>query len=207
MSLSPTTIEQGGFWVRMTVTGEGTHWQPSTSQLAFGPNITADQGDNYGTPTTLDTVVHVGWDAAPGPRAVTVTTGSEVVTLHNAVTVVRREPPTARIEPTSARAGDTVTLRFIGTGTRWKQNSSQPGPGGRTVAYFSGGGIRSVADPTDSQFSPTVTSPTEMTAVIVIDPTAAPGVRDIAIANSSPLDMVERFAIAGAFTVLPPTIP
>ena len=207
MSLSPTTIEQGGFWVRMTVSGEGTHWQPSTSQLALGPNITADQGENHGTPTTLDTIIHVSWDAAPGPRAVTVTTGSEVVTLPNAVTVVRRERPMARIEPTSARAGDTVTLRFIGTGTRWKQNSSQPGPGGRTVVRFSGGGIASVADPTDNQFSPTVTSPTEMTAVIVIDPTAAPGVRDIAIANSSPLDMVERFAIAGAFTVLPPTIP
>ena len=45
-----------------------------------------------------------------------------------------------------------------------------------------------------------------MTVVIVIDPTAAPGVRDIAIANSSPLNMIESFALAGAFTVLPPAV-
>ena len=148
VSLSPTTIEQGGSWVGMALTGEGTHWQSRPPAGCAGSNITVDHGENsLGSPTRLGTVIHVSWDAAPGPRAVTVTSGSEVVTLPNAVTVVRRERPTARIQLTSARAGDTVTLRFIGTGTRWKQDSSQTGPGGRTVVLFSGAGIGSRRTP------------------------------------------------------------
>jgi hypothetical protein len=125
VSVSPATIELGsGCYNEITLTGDGTHWGFG-SALDLGPGIRvaiiAPQ-----SPTRIVAFVVADYSAPPGPRAITVRAGDEVVTLPNAVTVVAREQPTVTVTPSSApvNAGF-ITVTLTGRGTRWAQGVTQ----------------------------------------------------------------------------------
>jgi hypothetical protein len=182
----------------MGVRGAATNWDASVSNISLGPGTAVDNGMIAGSATQLSAPFSVNWDAAPGPRSVTVTTGSQVLTLSNALTIVARSRPTvALVSPNSARAGATnVTVTITGNGTRWKNADSDPGPGARTWLYLTSGTV---------QITPTrtVNSPTQMTAVFDIPSTAPTGPWNITIHNGGPAANTERIEIPGGFTVSP----
>ena len=174
VSVTPNTAEQGAMGYKVTLNGNLTHWRNGTPAVSFGPGITILGQPQAVSADRMSVLLQVTYAAAPGPRAVTVTTGTEVVSLANALTIAARtEPRIESISPNTAPAGSqNVPVVFVGSGTRWEQ--------GQTRIHFSGTGISVVGDPA-------VTSPTRMTATFSIDPTSTPGARDLTVLNGGPV--------------------
>ena len=189
LSISPNAVEQGvsaGNALVMTLTGQGTNWQQGTTTANFGPGITLT-GAQVQSPTRLTTVIQlVDYSAVPGPRAVTVTTGSQVVTLPSALTVISRTRPTVQISPNSALAGQQgVTVTFTGNGTRWEQGTTAVIPTRQGVTVS----------------EKTVNSPTSMTVKLDISSSTAPGPVDITVLNSGSFIGTDIISMPGAFTI------
>jgi hypothetical protein len=187
LSVAPNTIEQGAtLSPALTFTGRGTNWRQGTTTVNFGPGIVLQGAVQVQSPTQLTAQVAVPYAAAAGPRAITITTGSEVVTLPNALTVVaRRQPDITQITPNTANVGQQgVTVTLTGVGTRWAQGQTVLGP-------LPGISVKNV----------TVTSPTSMTVTFDINPSAAAGPRDLTVMNPGPVVASDIITRAGAFTI------
>ena len=89
--VSPATARKGQQNVTVQLTGMGTHFAKEITTLNMGPGITVVGPLNVTSPTSASAVVNIDAGTAVGARAATVTTGSEVVSLTEAFTVV--EPP------------------------------------------------------------------------------------------------------------------
>jgi hypothetical protein len=193
LSIAPASIEQGvSASDEITLTGEGTHWQQGTTTVNFGPGVTIQGGVRVVSPTSLTTHLSVGYAAAHGPRTISVTTGNEIVTLPNALTIIAREQPViTQISPNSAPAGaQNLTVTFTGRGTRWEQGKTNfllhNAPGLTQASAIS------------------VNSPTSMTVSLNIAPSAAPGPREITVLNAGVVVGSDIITVANAFTVNSP---
>ncbi len=89
--VSPNTGLQGQANLPVTITGQFTHFAMTTSQVSFGAGITVNNIFVTNT-TTLIANINVAGNATVGGRTVTVTTGSEVVSLTNGFTVQQGPP-------------------------------------------------------------------------------------------------------------------
>ena len=105
--VNPNRDQQGRTRLDVVITGQSTHFAAGTSAVSFGAGITV------GTVTVTDAThltaqISISMAAALGGRTVTVTTGSEVVSLVNSFTVANHLFISAR-DP-DANAGGT---RFV----------------------------------------------------------------------------------------------
>lgn len=182
-----TSVEQGSLSNMLALVGEGTHWQYGATTVSFGPRMVLAHFEVL-SPAEIAVKVAPDFDATPGPRDVIVTTGNEVLTLRNALTIVAREKPEiASISPNVAPAGTDVTVTFTGRGTRWAQGKTELSL--RFAEGFSQvGALR-------------VESPTRMTATLRIDPTAAPGPRQLSALNKAGELVADIIVVPNAFTV------
>jgi RHS repeat-associated protein len=177
-TISPTAGPQGQGG-QVTVTGLNTHFAQGTSTLDMGPGITVSSV-TVTCPTCLSAQVAIATTAPTGPRDVTVTTGTEVVTLTGGFTVLPGTPILTSEVPASGAQGQSLSVAFTGAFTHWAQGTTQ-------VSIGAGITVTSV----------TVSSGTNLTAQISIDPVATVGPRTPIITTGT-----EVVSVAGIFSVL-----
>jgi hypothetical protein len=91
LSAVPNSGQQGQQNLSVNITGQLTHFTQGSTQVSFGAGITV------GTITVTDAThliaqITIDPAAAVGARTVTVTTGTEVVSLSNGFTVTAAAP-------------------------------------------------------------------------------------------------------------------
>jgi hypothetical protein len=205
---TPRTVEQGAFDTVMTLTASGTHWTQAR------PVVTVEPGFGYAvsdavviSDTELMVPLAIQFSAAPGPRTISVTAGTEVLALANAFTITARaRPELVSVTPLRARQGDrNLTIQMTGRNTRWAQgatrvriamavNGNQPAP--------------ETPPPGVNVLSTTVHSATSATAVIDVEPDAVPGAYWFSVFDTAPPDwlkIIDGFVVEpGAGGTAPP---
>ena len=185
-TVSPEFIRRGNNYslIGMVIAGTNTNWQPGTTTVSFGPGVIVDNLQ-VNSPTSLSLAVRAANDAPLGPRTVTVTTGSEVVTLAGFEVVDSAAAAIESLNPSAGTQGaQNLSVTVTGRSTHWLPSNAS--------AFF-GPGI--------TVSSVTVHSPTSLTAVLDIDPQAAPGAREVGIVRGLPGVVGEATYRANAFTV------
>jgi RHS repeat-associated protein len=177
-TVSPNSGSQGQGG-SVGIVGLNTHFVQGVTQVSFGPGITVSN-INITCSTCLTVQLQIAVTAAPGPVTLTVTTGLEVATLVGGFTVLAGTPFISSFGPTTAPQGaQNVTLTVNGQFTHWAQGTTQ-------VSLGSGVTVGSIA----------VTSATNLTAQLSIDPAAGVGTRILTVTTG-----VEVVSIPNVFTV------
>lgn len=116
LAVSPTSGNQGQTMV-VNLTGTATNWVSGQTSASFGGEINVDWV-NVTSATAATAQITISATAALGPRNVTLTTGSEVVTAVDGFTVNAVTPPGAASSTVSTLAGSAGTPGFAdGTGS------------------------------------------------------------------------------------------
>jgi RHS repeat-associated protein len=203
LSISPSSAFQGQS-LSVVITGRGISLANGISQARFGPGIAVGGGiaGNYGpitvtSPTTATAQLMIVASSQPGPRTVSVQTGTAVATTADAFAVAGL-PYLSSVSPNSARPGQTVTVTIAGVYTHFSA--------GTTQASF-GPGI-SVGGGPPGGFGPvTVVDSQRVTAQISAGPSAALGVRTPTLrTGTEQAVLMDGFSIFGAITGTPPTV-
>src|SRR5207249_2055345 len=119
-----------------------------------------------------------------GTNAVTVTTGSEVVTLNNGFAVTAGLPLLVSVIPNSGQQGQHLTVNVVGQFTHFS-------PGTTTASFVAGVSVASL----------TVNSSGSATVVLNISSVAATGARTVTLTTGG-----EVAALTSGFTVTPGTL-
>ena len=154
LSSAPTSAEQQAM-VTFTILGQATNWQQGVTTLSFGSGVMVNSV-TVNSPTSITAVGQVAPTAYTGYATLTVQTGSQFLTLPNALLITAGPATIAGLNPSSAPQGDTLNVEVTGANTNFAQGS--------TVANF-GPGI--------ATNSLTVNSNTSATANITISPSAS----------------------------------
>ncbi len=180
-TVSPNSGQQGQGGP-VGIVGLNTHFVQGTTQVDFGAGITVSN-INVTCPTCLTAQLQIAAGALPGPRTVTVTTGTEVASLANGFTIQPGTPIVTSFAPTSGQQGQTFTLTVTGQFTHFTQGTTQVSLGaGITVSNVS------------------VSSTMNLTAQVVIDPAAAVGTKTLTVTTGT-----EVVSVANVFNVLAAT--
>ena len=178
VSVSPNTVTQGQT-TTLTITGEFTNFQQGVTQVSLGQGITIGS-TTISSPTSIAVVVTVAPDATLGSRTLTITTGAEQLTLAAAVTVAVSGPALTLIDPNSARPGQSLNVRIVGSLTHFTQAASQ-------VNFGAGITVNSVS----------VVNGTSLNANLTILPDATLGGRTVTVTTGA-----EVASLANGFFVL-----
>ncbi len=179
-SVSPPAGQQGQQNLSVAITGQFTNWFQGTTTASLGAGITV-VSLTVNSPVTATAVVNIDAAAAAGARTVTMTTGSQIISLPNGFTVTPGTPVVQTLSITSGQQGQqNLSVAITGQFTHWVQ--------GTTTANF-GAGI--------TLASVTVSSPTAATAVVNIDPAAALGARTATLTTGA-----EIASLANGFNVI-----
>src|SRR5437762_10303273 len=81
-TVNPGSGQQGQQSLSVNLTGQFTHFVQGTTTASFGAGITV-VSLTVNSATTATAMLNIDATAATGNRTVTLTTGPEVVTLHN----------------------------------------------------------------------------------------------------------------------------
>ena len=166
--LNPNTGQQGQQNLSVTISGQFAHFAQGTTAASFGAGITV-ASLTVNSPTGATAVLNINPAAPVGSRDVTLTTGSEIVTLPSGFGITASAPAITQINPnTGQQAQQNLQIAITGQSTHFAQ--------GTTTANF--GASVTVA-------SLTVNSPTSATALLNIDPAAAGGARDVTLSTGS----------------------
>jgi len=176
-SISPVSAIQG---TNLTVilNGAFTNFTPQVTTAFFGSGISVGTVTVNG-PTLASVPIAIAAGATFGQRSVTVTTGSEVVTLLNGFTVVQGTPTVTQIDPNAGQQGLTRSVAITGVFTNWQNTVT-------SVSYGAGITVNSNV----------VSSATSLTTDITIDADATLGPRDVVITTGA-----EVLTVANGFTV------
>ena len=179
-TVNPSAGHQGQN-LAVTVTGLFSGFVQGSTQVTFGADVTV-VNVTVASATSLTAQLEIANIAAVGSRTLTVTTGSEAVTLNNAFTVTSGLPVLTIATPNSGQQGQNVTLAVTGQFTHFAQGTTQVSMDGVTVS------------------SVTVTDPTSLTAHLTIPATAAVGSRTLTVTTGT-----EAPTLSNAFSVTPGT--
>ena len=166
-SVSPNSGPQGQGGP-VAIVGQNTHFVQGTTQVDFGTGITVSNV-TVGCPTCLTVQLALAPTAPAGPHTVTVTTGTEVVSLVGGFTVIPGTPILLTINPAGALQGQTVPVAVTGQYTHFTQ--------GTTQVSFSGTGVTAP--------SVSVTSSTSLTAQVQVAANAAISTRDFTVTTGT----------------------
>jgi len=165
-SVTPNTGNQGDSGTQLQVVGINTHWGPSTV-FSFGSGITVTNAV-VTSETNATITISIAPLATVGPYNLTATTSGEIATLTNAFVVNAETPLVLSSAPASAEQQAMVTFTILGQATNWQQ-------GVTTLSFGSGVMVNSV----------TVTSPSSITAVGQVAPTAYTGYATLTVQTGS----------------------
>jgi len=192
--LSPSTGQQGQQGLSVVITGQFTHLLQGSTTASFGIGITV-ASLTVNSATSATAVLNIDPTATAGTSNVTVTTGSEVVTLTNGFTVTPGTPVLTQLNPNTGHQGQqSLLVTIAGQFTHFVQ--------GTTTSNF-GSGITVV--------SLTVSSATSATALLNIDPAAPAGARAVTLTTGTEVDSLNNgFTVLGGqltLSVQPPVSP
>lgn len=174
----------------VAITGQNTHFVQGITQLDLGAGVSVSNVA-VSCATCLSAQAAIAEMAALGPRTVTVTTGSEVVTLANGFTVTAGTPRIISFNPTGGRQGQTFTLTVVGRFTHFAQGTT-------SVALGAGVSIGSIS----------VTSPTSITAAVTIAADATLGTRLLTVTTGAEVVSVpDVFNVQAGIPVLLSSTP
>jgi RHS repeat-associated protein len=182
-SVRPGSALQGQT-VTVTLGGQKTHWSAGTTQVDLGPGVTVT-AVTVSSATSLTAQLTLDVAAVIGPRAVTVTTGGEVVSLAYAFQVLSASTPLLlSVTPNTAEQGKVpVSVSITGQNTHFMQGLTQ-------VALGAGVSVGSIA----------VSSPTALNAQLTIAAGAALGYRTLVVTTNG-----EAVSLPRAFVITVPT--
>ena len=184
--VNPNSGQQGQQNLSVTLTGQSSHFLQGASQASFGAGVTV-ASLSVKSLTSATAILNVDAAAAIGARAVTLATSGEVGTLNNGFTVGPGTPILLSVNPNSGQQGQqNLPVIITGQFTHFLQGTSQANFGaGVTVASL------------------TVNSPTSATAILNIDPAAAPGARTVALTTGAEVaTLANGFAVTASAPVL-----
>jgi IPT/TIG domain-containing protein len=189
-TLTSVSPNQGirGTTVTVTLTGTDFVIGASTSVVVDGSGVAVvDNSVTVNSSTSLTARFAIDVAAAPGPRAVTVTTVGGTSGAQT-FTVVTPPPPTlTSVSPDQGVRGTVVTLTLTGT-------NFVAGQGGTTVL---------VGALTVPSINVAVHSSTSLTAVFLLDVAAAPGPRPVTVTTGGGTSGAQTFTVV---TPPPPTL-
>ena len=189
-SISPNAGLQGQQTLSVVITGQSTHFTSGSSTVSFGADITVNSV-TVGNVTSLTANIMIPASANLGAHSITVSTGSEVVSLANAFAVQPGTPVLTQVSPNVSTQGQqgVYVATMTGQFTHFVQST--------TVVSF-GSGITVV--------SLTVSSATTATAVINIDPSAIAGARTVTVTTGSEVATLANGFTVGVATNQPPVV-
>jgi hypothetical protein len=157
LSSGPGSVEQQGAAV-FTILAQATTWSSATPPVvSYGGDITLGPVQ-VTSPTTITVQGAVSATAYPGYRNLTVTTGTQVLSIDNAVYIGPGPAVINSVNPSTGGQGVTFSnVQISGINTHWVQ--------GVTMLTFPGVLVNNY----------TVLSPTLITADITVDLTTTPG--------------------------------
>jgi sugar lactone lactonase YvrE len=178
-SISPTSAIAGA---TITLAVTGTNFSPGTTLAVSGAGVSV-LSVSITDPGTLSAILSFSAGAAPGPRTVTATSiaGTSQPATFN---VIPQAPTITSLTPGSASPGTTITATITGTNFV---------PGGTTVSV-SGTGVKVT--------SLNVVSPQQMTATLVLDSTAATGLRSLTASTAGGTSNSVSFNVVSQPTTL-----
>jgi len=197
-SLSSITPAMGSQGASLTVqlNGAFTHFTQGVTTVNFGNGITAGTVTVNG-PGTASVPINISNGTAAGPRSVTVTTGTEVVTLSGGFTVQTGTPAITLISPNFGIPNSSVSVSLTGQFTNWVN--------GTTVASFGpnisvGGAAAGIAGPI------TVTGNTSATASLSISAGATLQGQNVVVTTGTEVEMVVNGFTVQNNSTTPPTL-
>jgi len=199
VSISPN-VQGQGVTNTFTITGNFTHFSTSSVVAVSGTGVTvgAIVGGTL-TPTSLQVPFTVANLSPAGARTVTVTTGTEVVSLNanaaGAYTVLAGIPNITQISPNIGVPNSTVPVTVTGIYTNWAN--------GTTVASF-GPGISVNGAAAGTAGTVNVTGPTTFTAVLTIDAGATIQAQNVVVTTGAQiLTATDGFQVLTSTTTAP----
>ncbi len=190
-TFNPSSAHQGTAET-VVITGTNTNFG-STTTVNFGTGITTGTVTVNG-PTSASVPITVGDSAATGSRNVTITTGSQVVTV--SFTVIAGVPAVTLISPNTIQPTQTESVSITGAFTNWAA--------GTTTANF-GPGIAVGGGPVGGFGPVTVNSATSLTANLVTSG-ASNGYRTVQIQTGSQTLTVTNGMFVETCTTNAPTV-
>jgi 6-phosphogluconolactonase (cycloisomerase 2 family) len=183
--VSPVGGQQGQT-LTLNIIGQFTHWGAATT-ATFGPGVTLVGNLQIADSQTASAQVSIDPLANVGPRTVTLTTGTEIVS-GAFFSVTPSAAVITGISPTTANQGaQNVLIQINGNATHWAQ--------GATQFYLTGDGI------SFNGFQ--VTNATTAIADITISPTATPSARTVYMATGGEiLSKANSFVVTGGIPAL-----
>jgi hypothetical protein len=164
--------------VILTIIGQFTNWSQAQTTVAIGNGVNVT-GKTVTGPASITANATIDWFAPLGPRTMTVTTGSQVLTLPSALLVTAGPAFVSQVTPGQAGQNVPVSVVVTGTNTHFAQNS--------TSANFG---------PDVTINSVQVTSLTSATINLTASCTAAPGPRTVTLTTQNEVATAQN-----AFTV------
>ena len=176
----PYAGQQGQAGLAVTITGQNTGFVQGTTQVSFGVGITVTSVA-VTDPAHVTAMLSISAGAALGFRDVTVTTGTQVVTLADGFTVTPGTPVITLVNPNSGQQGQTnLAVTITGQYTHFSSAS---------VVTFSGGGITAGA--------PTAATATNLTVPVSIAANAPLGAQGIQLVTGA-----ETVSLANALSLI-----
>jgi hypothetical protein len=184
-----------GHILPVTITGQFTHFDQSTTKVAFPGGAGIDvESITVNSPTSVTASVSVrqstSWPSPASQVDVLVTTGSESVRAPAAFSVVWQQLPVpVMLSPNSGQQGQTVTITVTGSSTNFVQGVTVGSfPTAQAIQLVPIGGV-------------TVSSPTSATMRFTISPTTT-WLGNVQLGLVTPKGIAEEHAF-GTFTILP----
>ncbi len=181
LTIDPPAAQQGQT-VPFAVTGQFTHFVQDTTRVDLGPGV-QPSSIVVTSATALAGQLIVAPDAPLGSRTLTVTTGAESAALAGAFTINAGNPTLTLAEPPTSQQGQTLTVVVTGAFTHFAAGTTVDVGAGATV------------DRVD------VTSPTSLSAHVVVDRFAIPGARTVAVTSGAEVVSASLFAVAAGPTI------
>jgi hypothetical protein len=161
LSAGPGNVQQQSS-VTFTVLSQATHWTSNPPMVNYGTGITLTNMQVTGD-TSLTVEGYVQPTTTVGYRNLTVTTGTQILSLPYAVYVNNGPAVVNAVSPTTAGQGANLNVAITGINTHWVQ------------------GVTQLTFPQVLVNSFTVTSPTTATANITVSTYATPGLVNVTL--------------------------
>jgi RHS repeat-associated protein len=124
VSASPNSAAQGQQNVSVILTGQFTSFAQGSTQVSFGSGVTVNS-ITVTSATSVTASISVAANAPIGPSAIKVTTGTQIVSLANGLSVTAGLPVLTVVSPNTGQQGTGLTVSVTGQYTHFVQGLSQ----------------------------------------------------------------------------------
>ncbi len=135
---SAPVVEPQGWSGAACLTATGTHFLQNATQVSFSGGVALSPEVTVTSPTTAIVQIALYDPATIGVQNATVSTGGEIATLNNAITVTGATPYLTSVAPSSGQQGQTLDVILTGVYTTFTPGVYTPPFNGPINADFTG---------------------------------------------------------------------